>query len=90
MPQSWLRPKPLKGSSVMSTAIAMGQPAFEPWMDAEAVAGQLEGYGIVISPKTLLSKASRRQLPSKKLNGRRRFRVSQLLAHFEGNDKRGG
>lgn len=56
---------------------------FEPFLSAQEAVKKLAKYGIVCSPRTLLDGGKGGRVPSRKVNGRRVFRLSELLRHFE-------
>lgn len=54
----------------------------EKFLTAAEASEALAQSGIAISPRTLLDRSSSRRVPSHKLNGKRRFLLSELSAHF--------
>ena len=53
---------------------------------AEASVGLAE-QGITVSPRSLLDRSGAHKVPSFKINGRRCFKLSELLSHFIGQGR---
>jgi hypothetical protein len=64
----------------------MSQATFEPFLTAEEAAEQLQKLGIRITAKSLGEKARTKRVPSRKLNGKRCFRMTELLSHYESGE----
>ena len=63
--------------------------AFEPFLTAEEASRELRKLGLRFEPTTLGDKARAHKLPSAKINGRRLFRLSQILAAIEAQGHQG-
>lgn len=56
---------------------------FEPFLTKEQASDALRKAGISIAPVTLGEYARRGTIPFRKVGGRLRFKLSELLSHYE-------
>jgi hypothetical protein len=69
---------------MMTSAVeTSGTATVERWLTKDEASKALAKHGIKIAPKTLGEQGRLKKLPSAKLNGLRRYRLSELLKHYE-------
>jgi hypothetical protein len=54
----------------------------EKFLTAEEASAALAVHGITISSRTLMDRSSAQRVPSHKINGKRRFLLSELIPHL--------
>lgn len=64
----------------------MSPDEFEKYLTAEEAAAALLDKGVEVAPRTLCDKARARLVPSKKVNRRLKFRLTELLAYYNSGD----